>query len=123
MLLCSHKGRGRRHAALAELMAGIGCWLAAPGMPAVRFAALAVEQGTLLGVGIKILIYLGTNYYMHHLINQVSMTKTTLTLSESIAKTLKIYTAKTKNSLSAQSEVVEEALREFFERHKVKIEE
>ena len=51
------------------------------------------------------------------------MTKTTLTLSEPIAKTLKIYTAKTKNSLSAQSEVVEDALREFFERHKVETEE
>jgi len=75
----------------------------------------------LLGVSIKILIYLGTNSYMHHLINQVSMTKTTLTLSEPIAKTLKIYTAKTKSSLHAQSEVVEEALMEFFERHKVEI--
>ena len=51
------------------------------------------------------------------------MTKTTLTLSEPIAKALKIYTAKTKNSLSAQSKVVEDALREFFERRKVKIEE
>ena len=47
------------------------------------------------------------------------MTKTTLTLSEPIAKTLRIYTAKTKSSLRAQSEVVEDALREFFERHKV----
>jgi len=51
------------------------------------------------------------------------MTKTTLTLSEPIANTLKIYTAKTKNSLSAQSKVVEDALREFFERRKVEIEE
>ncbi|HUS75498.1 MAG TPA: hypothetical protein VMY43_05760 [Methanothrix sp.] len=51
------------------------------------------------------------------------MSKTTLTLSEPMAKTLKIYTAQTKSSLRAQSQVVEEALREFFERHNVKIEE
>jgi hypothetical protein len=51
------------------------------------------------------------------------MTKTTLTLSEPIAKTLKIYTVKTKISMHAQSEVVEDALKEFLERRKVKIEE
>jgi hypothetical protein len=50
------------------------------------------------------------------------MPKTTLTLSEPVAKTLKVYTAKTKSSMRAQSEVVEEALIEFFERHNVKIE-
>jgi hypothetical protein len=50
------------------------------------------------------------------------MPKTTLTLSEPIAKTLKIYTAQTKSSLRAQSHVVEDALIEFFERHNVKIE-
>ena len=50
------------------------------------------------------------------------MPKTTLTLSEPIARTLKIYTAKTKSSMRAQSEVVEEALREFFKNHKVNIE-
>jgi hypothetical protein len=50
------------------------------------------------------------------------MPKTTLTLSEPIAKTLKVYTAQTKSSLRAQSEVVEEALIEFFEKHNVKIE-
>jgi len=50
------------------------------------------------------------------------MPKTTLTLSEPIAKTLKVYTAKTKSSLRAQSEVVEEALIEFFERRNVEIE-
>ena len=50
------------------------------------------------------------------------MPKTTLTLSEPIAKTLKVYTAKTKSSLRAQSEVVEEALKEFFKRHGVLIE-
>jgi len=50
------------------------------------------------------------------------MPKTTLTLSEPIAKVLKVYTAQTKNSMRAQSEVVEEALREFFERRNVKIE-
>jgi hypothetical protein len=50
------------------------------------------------------------------------MPKTTLTLSETVAKTLKVYTAKTKSSLRAQSQVVEEALIEFFERHSVNIE-
>jgi len=35
---------------------------------------------------------------------------------------LKVYTAQTKNSMRAQSEVVEEALKEFFERRNVKIE-
>jgi len=52
-----------------------------------------------------------------------SMPKTTLTLSEPVAKALKVYTAQTKSSLRAQSEVVEDALREFFDRHNVKIEE
>jgi hypothetical protein len=51
------------------------------------------------------------------------MPKTTLTLSEPVARTLKVYTAQTKSSLRAQSQVVEDALREFFERHNVKIEE
>ncbi|MGD0955000.1 MAG: hypothetical protein ABR985_21885 [Methanotrichaceae archaeon] len=51
------------------------------------------------------------------------MPKTTLTLSDPIAKTLKVYTVQTKSSLRAQSQVVEEALKEFFKRHKVKIEE
>jgi len=40
-----------------------------------------------------------------------------------MARTLKVYTVKTKSSLRAQSEVVEEALREFFERRNVKIED
>ncbi len=51
------------------------------------------------------------------------MQKTTLTLSDPVAKTLKVYTAQTKSSMHAQSQVVEEALIEFFERHKVKIED
>ncbi len=50
------------------------------------------------------------------------MVRTTLTLSEPIAKALKVYTAQTKSSMRAQSEVVEEALIEFFERRNVKIE-
>jgi hypothetical protein len=50
------------------------------------------------------------------------MSKTTLTLSEPLAKALKVYTVQTKSSMNAQSLVVEEALREFFERHSVKIE-
>ena len=52
-----------------------------------------------------------------------AMQKTTLTLSEPVAKTLKVYTVQSKSSLRAQSQVVEEALKEFFERHNVKIEE
>ena len=50
------------------------------------------------------------------------MHKTTLTLSEPIAKTLKVYTAQAKGSLHGQSQVVEDALIEFFEEHNVKIE-
>jgi len=49
--------------------------------------------------------------------------KTTLTLSDPIARTLKIYTAYAKGSMRAQSQVVEEALIEFFKNRKVKIEE
>jgi hypothetical protein len=51
-----------------------------------------------------------------------NMPKTTLTLSEPVAKTLKIYTVQAKSSMRAQSQVVEEALIEFFERHNIKIE-
>jgi hypothetical protein len=50
------------------------------------------------------------------------MPKTTLTLSEPVSKALKVYTAQTESSMRAQSKVVEEALREFFERRNVKIE-
>jgi hypothetical protein len=39
-----------------------------------------------------------------------------------MAKTLMVYTAQTKNSMRAQSEVVEEALREFSEMRNAKIE-
>jgi hypothetical protein len=49
------------------------------------------------------------------------MPKTTLTLSGPVAKMLKIYTAQIKSSLRAQSEVVEEALLEFFEKRGFKI--
>ena len=51
------------------------------------------------------------------------MQKTTLTLSDPVAKTLKIYTAQTKSNMHAQSQVVEEALKEFFEKRGVRIEE
>ena len=51
------------------------------------------------------------------------MAKTTLTLSGPVAKMLKVYTAQIKSSLRAQSEVVEEALMEFFERRGFKIKE
>jgi hypothetical protein len=44
------------------------------------------------------------------------MPKTTLTLSGPVAKLLKVYTAQFKKSLRAQSQVVEEALLEFFEK-------
>jgi hypothetical protein len=40
-----------------------------------------------------------------------------------VAKALKICTVQSKSGLRAQSQVVEEALKEFFERHNVKIEE
>jgi hypothetical protein len=50
------------------------------------------------------------------------MPKTTLTLSEPVAKTLKVYTVQTRSSLRAQSQVVEDALIEFFKKHNVKIE-
>jgi len=38
-----------------------------------------------------------------------------------VAKTLKVYSIQSKSSLNAQSQVVEEALKEFFEMHNVKI--
>ncbi len=50
------------------------------------------------------------------------MPKTTLTLSEPVAKTLKVYTVQAKSSMRAQSQVIEEALKEFFVNHGVKIE-
>jgi hypothetical protein len=49
------------------------------------------------------------------------MSETTLTPSEPLAKTLKVYTVQTKSTMHAQSLVVEEALREFFEGRGVKI--
>ena len=49
------------------------------------------------------------------------MPKTTLTLSGPVAKMLKVYSAQIKSSLRAQSEVVEEALLEFFEKRGFKI--
>ncbi|MDD1742593.1 MAG: hypothetical protein LUQ47_04585 [Methanotrichaceae archaeon] len=48
--------------------------------------------------------------------------RTTITLSESVNKTLKVYTVQTRNSMRAQSKVVEEALRDYFERRQVSIE-
>jgi hypothetical protein len=49
------------------------------------------------------------------------MPKTTLTLSEPAAEALKVYTVQTKSSMHAQSQMVEEALREFFEKRGTKI--
>jgi len=43
-------------------------------------------------------------------------------LSEPLAKALMSYAVQTKNSINAQSQIVEEALIEFFERRRVKIE-
>ena len=54
--------------------------------------------------------------------NQALCHKTTLTLSKSVAKTLKVYTVKSKSGLRAQSQVVEEALIEFFNKRGVEIE-
>src|SRR5271157_813559 len=45
-----------------------------------------------------------------------------LLLVEDETQTLKVYAVQTKSSMHAQSQVVEEALREFFERHGFKIE-
>ena len=50
------------------------------------------------------------------------MYKTTLTLSEPVAKTVKVYTVRSKSSLHAQSQVIEEALIEFFNKRGVEIE-
>jgi hypothetical protein len=60
--------------------------------------------------------------YKHEASLWRAMKRTTLTLSEPVAKTLKVYTVQSKSSLRAQSQVVEEALIEFFEKHKVKSE-
>ncbi len=43
-------------------------------------------------------------------------------LSEPLASTLKTYALQTKSSIHAQSQIVEEALIEFFERHGVRVE-
>ena len=70
-----------------------------------------------------VLKYLDIISYMNSTLNKSRfMPKTTLTLSEPVAKALKIYTVQNKSSMHAQSQVVEEALREFIERHDVKIE-
>jgi len=50
------------------------------------------------------------------------MARTTLTLSEPIIHTLRVHAAKSRNSSKAQSEVVEIALKEYFERHNIPIE-
>ena len=49
------------------------------------------------------------------------MPRTTLTLSDPIMKALRTYTAQTKNNMRAQSEVVEEALKEFFSKRKIEV--
>jgi len=81
---------------------------------------LLISQLLLRSLKIKILEhhkYISTKLYQWE-----NMPKTTLTLSEPVAKTLKIYTVQSKSSMRAQSQVVEEALIEFFERHSIKIE-
>lgn len=49
------------------------------------------------------------------------MARTTLTLSDPVMAALRQYTAKTKNSMKAQSKVVEEALQEYLEKRGVAI--
>jgi hypothetical protein len=49
------------------------------------------------------------------------MPKTTITLSDSVSQILKVYTAQVKSSMRAQSQVVEEALIEFFKKRGFKI--
>ncbi|MDD1758633.1 MAG: hypothetical protein LUQ22_07875 [Methanotrichaceae archaeon] len=51
------------------------------------------------------------------------MVRTTVTLSKSVNKTLKVYTVQTRNSMRAQSKVVEEALRDYFKVRNVSIEQ
>lgn len=51
------------------------------------------------------------------------MARTTLTLSDPVMAALRQYTAKTKNSMKAQSEVVEDALKEYFKARQIPLEE
>lgn len=49
------------------------------------------------------------------------MARTTLTLSDPIMHTLRSHAAESKNSSKAQSEVVEDALKEYFAKHNIAI--
>lgn len=49
------------------------------------------------------------------------MARTTLTLSDPIMHTLRSHAAESKNSSKAQSEVVEDALKEYFAKHNITI--
>ncbi|MGI5881246.1 MAG: ribbon-helix-helix protein, CopG family [Syntrophomonadaceae bacterium] len=51
------------------------------------------------------------------------MARTTLTLSDPIMHTLRTHAAKSRNSSKAQSDVVEDALREYFEKYNIEIED
>jgi hypothetical protein len=50
------------------------------------------------------------------------MARTTLTLSDPIMHTLRSHAAQSRNSSKAQSEVVEDALREYFTKYNIAIE-
>lgn len=51
----------------------------------------------------------------------VIMARTTLTLSDPIAEALRVYAVQTRKNMHAQSEVVEDALKEYFDKRGVKI--
>ena len=46
-----------------------------------------------------------------------------MTLSDPIMHTLRTHAAKSRNSSKAQSDVVEDALREYFEKYNIEIED
>jgi len=60
--------------------------------------------------------------YLSKEANLGDMARTTVTLSDPLMETLKVYAARTKKSMHAQSEVIEEALQEYFAKRNVMIE-
>ena len=51
----------------------------------------------------------------------ICMARLSVTLSDSVDKALKLYTADKKGNLKKQSEVIEEAIREFLEKRDFQI--
>jgi len=51
----------------------------------------------------------------------ISMARLSVTLSDSVDKSLKLYTADKKGNLKKQSEVIEEAIKEFLEKRNIQI--